>query len=249
MKVPRASDLGGAPASKEVGWSKLPLTSVKDGEHVLKLIPPSGKACTTRADPTLTNAAKLQWRPLSVKLTLAAGKLTAAQTVDPTDAKAVVNNGYVGAFDETSLAVDMKPDWVRPNITVSSRAEPDADAHRRPPHEREHHQRRAQRGAERQGARLRDRPRRPHREVRRGLEGHLARRHEQVERHRRLQQLRDRHRAREQVGGVAPRRSTSSLLWLLEKLTTAHSIAKHRVVGHSDIRCQDANKSYLNATT
>src|SRR5262249_46900818 len=57
MKVARAAELGHAP-SKEVGWTKLPLTDVSDGDHKLKVIPPDGRASSGRADPALMNTAK-----------------------------------------------------------------------------------------------------------------------------------------------------------------------------------------------
>jgi len=118
MKVTVAA---GAPASKEVGWAKLPLTGVADGDHVLKVIPPPSQASTAAADSSLKDGAKRMWRPLHIKMTLKEGKLAAAATCDPDDAKKKINHGSVGAFDETSLAIDMKPDWIRSEYGPRSR--------------------------------------------------------------------------------------------------------------------------------
>jgi hypothetical protein len=127
----------GLPArtSKSVGWAKLPLTGVADGDHILKVIPPA--ASSAPADSKLTSSAARVFRPLHVKIKLKDNELTAAETFEPEVAPASdalvgpsaasdsgstpakkINHGYVGAFDKTTLALDLKPDWAKPGYST-----------------------------------------------------------------------------------------------------------------------------------
>jgi N-acetyl-anhydromuramyl-L-alanine amidase AmpD len=119
MEVPLSTHLPSkvtkpAAKSREVGLAELSIEDLADGEHTLELVPPPGQDSTTPADPAMTDpgAKKQRFRAVHVRFKLAGCRITEAPVIfDPADPKATINHAYIGAFRDTAIAVDWKPDW------------------------------------------------------------------------------------------------------------------------------------------
>ena len=93
-------------AGKEVGFAKLPLAGVTDGEHKLLITHAANKKSLDVAGPDTKDTNQRLYRPAEVTLTLEGGKLK--------DAKLATKATYVSVVDftEDELALDLKPDWI-----------------------------------------------------------------------------------------------------------------------------------------
>jgi N-acetyl-anhydromuramyl-L-alanine amidase AmpD len=220
----------------EVGLAKIPFAGLTDGDHVLKILPAAGDTSSGAASPATTNTSARLYRPLTVTLTVKDDQLTGA-----TDAGENVNHGYVTAFTGTELAIDLKPDWMHSSqfsarsgtagislIVVHHTSGPIIG------------------GAIHQGLNVVG----PHYEI--DLDGHIVKFvedskqawHAGQSRWRKVQGVNNISIGIEIVNKSGPFREKqyTALSRLLNDLIDAHGIAKHHIVGHSDVRTHERSE-------
>ncbi len=91
---------------KEVGFAKLLLAGVADGDHKLVVTHPDNRKSLSVAGPETKGTNQRLYRPVEVATTLESGKLKDARL-----AKVETHVSIVG-HQEDELALDLKPDWM-----------------------------------------------------------------------------------------------------------------------------------------
>jgi len=113
-KVQRSSQLDAkhrSPTQIEVGLARVPFSGLSDGDHILNILPDPNDRSSGAASPSTTDRSKRLYRPLEVVVTVQNDKVKEAKA---RDSKA--NHGYITAFNDTELAIDLKPDWMRSSV-------------------------------------------------------------------------------------------------------------------------------------